>query len=123
MRRRDLLIGAAGLVAMPAAAAEPVRVNIPQTRTAFEPAEVTVKVGDTVRWRNRSIVEHSVVCDPAKAADPTHTARPKGAAVFDSGVLGEDGTFEHAFTVPGTYLYFCREHEAMGMLGKVIVTA
>ena len=88
--------------------------DIPQTRTAFEPAELSVKVGDTVRWRNRGIVEHSVTCDPAKARDPAHAAFPKGAQPFDSGILGEDGVFEHTFTVAGTYLYFCAEHETMG---------
>ncbi|MCL5279758.1 MAG: plastocyanin/azurin family copper-binding protein [Planctomycetes bacterium] len=29
--------------------------------------------------------------------------------------------FQHTFEVPGTYVYFCLPHEAMGMVGKVTV--
>ena len=123
--RRSTLAGAAGLLALSlgwrARAAETVQVNIPQTRTAFEPAEVSIRVGDTVRWRNRGIVEHSVICDPAKAKVAAHGGVPKGAQPFAS-VLGEEGVFEHRFDVAGTYLYFCGEHEEMGMLGRVIVS-
>ena len=123
-RRRDVLAaGAAFAMAGGARAAETHRVNIPQAKTAFEPSDLTIRVGDTVRWRNRSIVEHTVVCDPAKAKDPANGAYPKGAQPFDSGPFADDATFEHTFTTPGNYRYFCREHEAMGMVGKIVVQA
>jgi plastocyanin len=123
--RRELLTGvaaAAAAVALPARAATTHRVNIPADKTAFEPAEIRIVAGDTVRWRNRGLVEHSVVCDPAKAKDRKNAAYPPGAGPFDSGVFADDATFEHTFTVPGTYRYFCQEHEEMGMVGTVIVT-
>ena len=121
-RRRDILAGgAAVMLAGPARAAETHRVNIPQAKTAFEPAELTIKVGDTVRWRNRSIVAHSVVCDPAKAKDANNGGHPPGAKPFDSGLFSDDATFEHTFTVAGAYRYFCLEHEAMGMVGRILV--
>lgn len=124
LSRRDVVLGAAvALVGAAARAGETHRVNIPADRTAFVPAELTVKAGDTVRWRNRSIVEHSVVCDPAKAKDPKNGAHPAGTPPFDSGVFANDATFEHTFETPGTYRYFCREHEGMGMVGMVTVTA
>lgn len=124
-RRRVLATSASAAALAPAAAAraaETHRVDIPQARTAFEPAEITIRVGDTVRWRNRSIVEHSVLCDPAQARDPAHSAPPRGARPFDSGPFA-DAAWEHTFTVPGAYLYVCREHEGMGMRGKVVVLA
>jgi plastocyanin len=121
LRRRDVLAGGAAVaLARPARAAETHRVNIPQARTAFEPAELTIKAGDSVRWRNRSIVEHSVVCDPAKAKDPANGTHPPDAQPFDSGLFADDATFEHTFTVPGTYRYFCLEHETMGMVGTIV---
>jgi len=104
-------------------AAETRRVEISRTKAAFEPAEITVKAGDTVRWRNQSLIEHSVVCDPAKAKDRSSVSLPTGAAPFDSGPFSDGATFEQLFTTPGTYVYFCREHEAMGMVGKVTVNA
>ena len=122
--RRDLLTAAAAAAvaaALPARAAETHRVNIAADKTAFDPAELRIRTGDTVRWRNRSIVEHSVVCDPAKAKDRSNTALPPGAQPFDSGGFSDDAAFQHTFTVPGTYRYFCREHEAMGMVATVIV--
>jgi len=122
--RRHLLLTGVATAFFPAAghAATTHRVDIPQTRTAFEPAEITIKAGDTVTWRNRGIVEHSVLCDPTQARDPTHSTPPKGVAPFDSGPFA-DSSWEHTFTAPGTYLYVCREHEGMGMRGKVIVVA
>lgn len=127
IHRRGLMLSAAAAAALPALARaqadEPVLVTIPKTRTAFEPGEVTITSGQTVRWRNRSIVEHSVVCDPTQPKDPANSALPDGAKPFDSGPFKDGATFEHRFETPGTYVYFCREHEGMGMVGKVIVTA
>ena len=110
------IVGAAG----PAAAAT-IKVNALRAVAAFEPNVVTIKKGDRVEWRNRSIVRNSVTCDPAKAKKPESVALPAGATPFDSGMLGQDKLFTHRFTVAGVYKYFCIEHETMGMVGTVIV--
>ena len=47
---------------------------------------------------------------------------PAGVAPFGSANIEEDGTFSHTFTVKGTYKYVCKYHEAMGMVGTVIVS-
>jgi plastocyanin len=126
-RRTVLLAGAAASLGLAAAstasAAETVKVRIPAAETAFKPEEVTIKVGDTVQWTNRSVVSHTVTCDPAKARDKSHVALPAGAAAFDSGELKQDTPWSQTFTVPGTYKYFCIEHEMMPMVATVIVTA
>jgi plastocyanin len=84
----------------------------------FDPAELTIKVGDTVRWVNEC--EEGVPCTHSAQAYPDKI--PAGAEAFDSTLLTAQGqTYEYTFTVPGEYEYFCLPHEALGMKGKIIV--
>ena len=47
---------------------------------------------------------------------------PADASGWDSGLLSESGaTFEQTFDVPGVYDYFCRPHESLGMVGRLVV--
>ncbi|RMG67271.1 MAG: hypothetical protein D6715_05170 [Calditrichaeota bacterium] len=97
-------------------------VHITMTNTLkFNPASDTIRVGQTVEWRNTSLLVHTVTCDPKKAAKPEHVALPEGAEPFDSGNMDPDATFRHTFTVPGVYKYFCIPHEAAGMVGEIVV--
>ena len=90
-------------------------------KALFSPATVNVKVGDTVKWTNPGIITHTVTFDPAAAVDKANVALPEGVAPFDSGNLEQDATFSHTFTVKGTYKYVCKLHEAMCMVGTVVV--
>jgi plastocyanin len=123
--RRTMLLASAALAIYPAAAraAALVKVAIPDDKSVFDPAEVRIKVGDTVEWTNHALIEHTVTCDPAKAKSPKSVALPSGAVKFDSGQFGTDQTWRHQFTVAGRYRYFCILHEDMGMIGEVIVEA
>ncbi len=111
----------------PAAAADPA--DPPATivkmtdHDAFDPATVTVNVGDSVEWQNTSQIAHSVVCDPAKAGSAKDVALPEGAKPFDSGVIQPGKSFTQKFGVAGTYKYVCVPHEGMGMKGEVVVKA
>lgn len=87
----------------------------------FLPKQVTVKVGNTVEWRNTSSVAHTVTADPKKARDAKNVSLPKGARTFDSGNMDPGDTFTHTFSMAGTYKYFCIPHEVAGMIGEVIV--
>jgi plastocyanin len=87
----------------------------------IQPATVNIAVGDTVTWTNPGIITHSVTCDPAQAVTAANVALPAGVAPFDSGTMEQDATFSHTFTVKGTYKYICKMHEAMGMVGTVVV--
>jgi len=60
---------------------------------AFEPAALTVDAGTTVTWTNGS--------------DRPHTVTDRGGT-FDTSAIAPTATGEVAFTVPGTYHYFCR---------------
>lgn len=91
----------------------------------FVPEEVEISVGDTVRWTFES-EGHNVTAKPE--AD-TKVELPEGAEPFATYegnrsfmVVQVGETFEHTFTVPGTYVYVCAPHADQGMVGRVIVT-
>jgi plastocyanin len=83
----------------------------------FEPRMVTVHAGDTVEWRNASRFVHSVSADPKLGG----ASLPPGAAGFASGDLQPGASFRQLLKVPGTYRYFCMEHEGVGMTGEISV--
>src|SRR5205085_12642099 len=95
-------------------------VNAPQAK--FEPETVTIAAGDTVQWTNPQAVGHTVTFDPKEAVNKSLVVLPAGVAPFDSSDMGEGAVFKHTFTEKGTYKYVCLYHEAMGMVGTVIVT-
>lgn len=72
---------------------------------SYDPATVTIRAGQTVEWRNTSILTHTVT----------------GEAGFESGNLVPGQVYSHRFDAPGTYRYFCRHHDTEGMVGTVIV--
>jgi len=87
----------------------------------FKPRRVTIRAGQTVEWRNDSVLVHTVTADPGIAAKAADVALPADAKAFNSGNVKPKGKFSHMFTTPGTYRYFCIPHEAAGMVGEVIV--
>ncbi len=87
----------------------------------YVPDEVTIRVGQTVVWTNASSVFHTVTDDPALAKDRGHAQLPEGAQPFNSGNIAPGEVFRYTFEASGTYVYFCIPHEAVGMVGKVIV--
>ena len=72
---------------------------------AFDPAEVTVAVGDTVTWVNDDSVDHDVTADSFSSGDP--------------GGMAPGDTFDHTFEEAGTFDYVCTVHP--GMEGSVTV--
>jgi plastocyanin len=84
----------------------PVGTNTPTSAPAvsivdfgFQPANVTIYLGDLVRWTNTS-------------AATIHTAT-SDAAAWDSGNLASGQSFSVLFSTPGTYLYHCAIHPSM----------
>lgn len=104
------------------AQAKTVEVTMKQAPKArFAPDVVHISVGDTVHWTNPAFVTHTVTFDPAQAQKASDVALPAGVAPFASGDIEEDQSYSHTFTAKGTYKYVCKYHEAMGMVGTVIV--
>ena len=46
---------------------------------------------------------------------------PEGAKPFNSETMGSGGTFKWTFEVEGTYDYYSRAYEYLGMVGRIIV--
>lgn len=91
------------------------------TELEFTPRQITIKVGQTVTWKNTSETLHTVTADPKLAQNPNHVQLPEGVAPFNSGDLPPGATFRYTFRIPGMYQYFCILHEYAGMIGKVEV--
>lgn len=87
---------------------------------SFTKDTVRVTVGETVRWKNDSVIVHTVTADPEEATMDESMRLPNGASPFHSGRLKPDETFEYTFETPGRYRYFCVPHEA-AMRATVIV--
>jgi plastocyanin len=88
---------------------------------SFEPATINIHAGQSVEWRNTSIITHTVTVNPAAAATAGDSALPAGAIPFSSGDVPAGKIFVYKFTVPGTYKYICTHHETDGMVGTVVV--
>lgn len=89
--------------------------------SSFNPAAIAIRSGQTVQWRNRSIVTHTVTADRARAANPANVILPEGARPFHSGAIKAGQVWSYTFTTRGTYRYVCLPHEKQGMMGTVVV--
>jgi plastocyanin len=81
----------------------------------FEPAEITIKVGGTVKWVNDSDNRHTATDDEKFEKNAGQAILPSGAQPWGSAFLTNGESFEQKFTVPGKYRYFCRNHGQFGM--------
>ncbi len=88
----------------------------------FVPEKVTLRVGDTVTWRNVGSVAHTVTGDPSKAMQESSVRLPAGAKPWDSGYIAGGQSWSRKFDTPGEYTYFCIPHEAMGMVASLTVS-
>jgi plastocyanin len=78
----------------------------------FDPPEVHIKAGESVKWTWVS-GSHNVVSGAA--------CTPDGKFTSGSSTIGPGSTFSHTFDTAGTYPYYCDPHCGIGMVGKVIV--
>ena len=98
----------------------------PDGRPVFEPAELTVAVGESAVWYFDSS-GHNVSGRPRDSGSVT---LPEDASPFSSYGVDESAltlaprgvTYEHRFGTPGTYQYVCIPHVSAGMVGRVIVS-
>jgi plastocyanin len=112
-RRTAITIAATGLFALlaiagPAIAANSsVKISEADERYSFSPRTTYVNVGESVTWTNDTDAPHNVTSDSGDEL------------VSDN--FGEDETFDHAFSVAGTFDYHCTIHGYM--TGSVVVLA
>lgn len=87
----------------------------------FVPENALVAPGDTIEWVNVGEIPHTATASPGAAAVPDHVALPDGAAPWDSGEIGPGERFRTVVEVEGEYAYVCTLHEALGMVGRLVV--
>jgi plastocyanin len=73
---------------------------------SFEPKELVIKKGDTVKWINKDNSAHTITSDTGNE--------------LGSGALIKNETYEHKFSFDGIYNYHCSFHQNT-MKGKIIV--
>ena len=140
MRRTHRIALAAALAAAPLvlAAATARGETAPTTHTVrmvangttmrFEPAALTLRAGDRVRFVNVSGGPHNVSFDPATVPDDVErvlsAAMPNQIQALWGPLMTEanaDYTISFAGIKPGSYEFFCMPHMAMGMKGTLTV--
>ena len=72
----------------------PDTVTVQMKNYLFEPAALTVRVGDTVRWLNNSGTPHTTT----------------SSGNWDSSIVANGGSFDKTFNTAGTYNYKCEIH-------------
>lgn len=82
-------------------------VNVSMQGFRYNPPAITIRLGDTVVWKNMDTAPHTV------------TTQADAVVAFDSGTLGQNGTFSHTFNQTGTYNYHCAFHPEM--VGTIVV--
>lgn len=108
--RRSIAITLLSVVAMlPIACSSHSLKHEPQIHTVFiqgfkfQPADLTVNVGDTVEFTNQDMVPHNAVSQ----------------GKFDSGKLEQGKSWKYTATEKGTFDYLCTFHP--NMKGKLVV--
>jgi len=103
-RGRGGMMGPGGMMGIGAGPTAPVGTSVRMAGSRFEPSNLTIAVGDTVRWFNDDALPHTV-----SATDGS----------WDSGNLAPGQAFERRFDTAGSYPYLCRYHP--GMVGTIEV--
>jgi len=86
--------------------------NVTTVGNTFSPANITINLGDTVTWTNGG-GSHNV-----NATLSTYPNNPEG---FGNSISSSSWSFQHIFSIVGTYDYQCDPHTSMGMVGTVVV--
>jgi plastocyanin len=94
----------------------------------FEPANITVKQGDAIKFTMVSGGPHNVAFDPAgipgAGKDQLNANIPNAAGELSSQMMmnpNENVTISFAGVGPGAYNYHCTPHLAMNMKGVITV--
>jgi plastocyanin len=88
----------------------------------FNPSTTTVKVGESVTWRNDESITHTVTSGRFMGIDKTTGLRssqqPDG--MFNAKLDGKGKTFSFTVTKAGTYTYYCDIHQGMNATITVV---
>ena len=76
---------------------------------AFEPSNITIAAGDSVKFVNNKLAPHNAVFDGHEELSHPDLAFAPGES------------WEETFSNPGTYDFYCEPHRGAGMVGKIVV--
>ena len=79
--------------------------------SSYDPATVTIEVGEEVIWINDDLLLHTVTSGSLASGGPD--------GVFNSGPISPEMTFSHTFMEAGDYPYYCVLHP--WLTGRVVV--
>ena len=85
----------------------------------FTPAQLTIHVGDTVRWVWGS-GGHSVVSGTDGNANNKFCS-PSNSGCDNPPLSSMGATYEHTFMQAGSFPYYCSVHVSLGMTGTIKV--
>ena len=91
-------------------------IGLDSTGYAYSPAELTIKVGETVCWQWTDAMDSHNVAEIANEGDQIK----KEGGVY-SGAVATTVDFRYTFEEETTFYYICEPHVSMEMVGKVIV--
>ena len=83
---------------------------------AFSPSDLSIEIGDIVRWTNEEGAVHTTTSGTGGQSPGV----PDGT--WDSGDLNQNSTFTFQFDNAGTFSYYCTPHPT-SMTGSITVTA
>jgi plastocyanin len=81
---------------------------IQELNFVFTPDPATIPLGQTVRWGNTTLNDHTTTGDAP-------------LSLWDSGLMDWRETFNQTFTAAGSYGYFCSIHERYNMFSSIRV--
>lgn len=109
----NLLLTSIPVVYVPPSAGGAQTHTVTNSGFTFDPADLTITAGDSVKWQIADI--HDVI--EVTEANWTANLNTKKDGGFETDFGG--GTLK--FDTPGTYFYVCSPHASMGMKGKITV--
>lgn len=118
-----LVVGSFVAVVSPAAAETfTVKMGADSGLLQFEPANVTIHSGDTVKWVNNKLPPHNIQFDEKQIPGASKDLADKLSHTQLMFSPGESYEITFASDFPaGTYTYFCAPHRGAGMVGKITV--
>ncbi len=87
--------------------------NVNAMGLSFTPADITIQLGETVRWENTG-GDHNV-----NGGTDVYPDNPEG--FFSGAPASSPWTWDYTFNIPGVYTYQCDLHVGAGMVGTVTV--
>ena len=95
----------------PSSAASGPVVKMPLTQ--FDPAEISIKAGDTLTWENSNDIGHTLVQGTYEVDSAGQRTSEKDDGTFTLDVKKKGDTVTHTYATAGTFTYYCTIHKAM----------